>query len=120
MNNKELQALRKMLMLDASEAAELIGNVSARTWQYWESGRSPVPADVENAMNALIEQRAKLIDEIEDRVAGKTPEKWELELPFHQRFEDFETANPGSTRLDWRVTQSVAAAYLADGLAQLI
>lgn len=121
MNNKELQALRKMLMLEASEAAELVGQVSTRTWQYWEAGRSPVPADVENAMSALMEHRAQLIDEIEERVKGKPAEEWAdlLELPFYQRFEDFEADNPGKTRLDWRVEQSVAALYFADGLARL-
>lgn len=120
MNNKELQALRKMLMLDSSEAAELIGNVSARTWQYWEAGRSPVPADVENAMNALVERRSKLIDEIENEVAGTPPDAWNLELPFYQRFEDYQPDHPRSSRLDWRVSQAVAAAYFADGLARLI
>ncbi|RFA24373.1 hypothetical protein CAI21_21945 [Alkalilimnicola ehrlichii] len=121
MNAKELQALRKMLMLDASEAAELIGGVSPRSWQYWEAGRSPVPADVEVTMEVLVEQRAKLIDEIEERVKGKPVDERidVLELPFYQRFEDYEAANPGKSRLDWRVEQSVSALYFADGMARL-
>lgn len=46
LNNFELQAIRKLLCLDVSEAAELVAKVSNRTWQYWESGCSPVPHDV--------------------------------------------------------------------------
>ena len=46
MTKKELKALRQLLCLECSEAAKHIGNVATRTWQYWESGRAPVPDDV--------------------------------------------------------------------------
>lgn len=34
MTGKELQALRKFLLLDVKEAADIIGKVSPRSWQY--------------------------------------------------------------------------------------
>lgn len=69
MNHKELQACRKLLMLDVSEAAELVGKVSARTWQYWESCRYPVPQDVEDEMQALIARRLELMGEVDELLA---------------------------------------------------
>ena len=62
MNNLELQAARKLLMLDASEAAEEIGNVSTRSWQYWETGERAVPDDVVDEMLALISIRMEKIE----------------------------------------------------------
>lgn len=121
MNGKELQALRKIFMLDASEAAELIGKVSVRSWQYWEAGRTKVPVDVETAMEALKQQRAERIEAIEASIDHMPIDQWanNLELPFYQRFEDFESENPGRSRLDWRVDQSVAAYFFTDNLARL-
>ncbi|WP_118986296.1 Aca2/YdiL-like domain-containing protein [Photorhabdus sp. CRCIA-P01] len=61
MTNKELQALRKLLMLDVKEAAECIGGVSSRTWQYWEAGRYPIPQDVESAIKDFVNLRNSLL-----------------------------------------------------------
>lgn len=121
MTGKELQALRKMLMLDASEAAELVGNVSTRSWQYWEAGKYAVPTDVEIAMESMLEKRAARIEEVEASIDHLPLDQWQdnLELDYHQRFEDYELANPGKSRLDWRIDQSVAAYMFADNMARL-
>lgn len=116
MNNKELQAARKLLMLDASEAAELIGQVSVRTWQYWESGRNAVPADVAEEVLNLLAIRGEKIDSYLPRIeAGET-----MELPFYNNFEQFAEANPGHNRVSWRIEQSVAAALFTEGHASLV
>ncbi len=116
MNNKELQAARKLLMLDVSEAAELIGKVSPRTWQYWESGRNAVPDDVDAAMQALLIDRGEMIDKITDALSDET----RVSLPFHNAFETFTLDNPGMSKVDWRLQQSVAALFYTEGNADLV
>lgn len=116
MNAKELQALRKMLMLDVSEAADIIGGVSKRSWQYWESGRSPVPDDVENKMMGLLEQRQYLMSEIEARI---NKEGGTISVPFYVNRAEFAEANPGKSILPWRISQSVAAELYANRLVNL-
>jgi len=104
MNAKELQAARRVLMLDVREAAELIGGVSKRSWQYWEAGRSKVPDDVGRKMAELLKRRQSLLEETEARVqAGLRA------LPFYANFHDFDQAHPGEGILAWRIGQSVAA-----------
>lgn len=116
MNNKELQAARKLLMLEVSEAAELIGKVSVRSWQYWESGRSAVPDDVETEILDLLTIRGMKIDSYLPGIeAGEV-----VQLPFYNNFEQFEQANPGQNRVSWRIEQSVAAALYTEGHAELI
>ena len=46
MTPETLQALRRLLFFTTAEAAELIGGVSERSWQYWESGKRTIPDDV--------------------------------------------------------------------------
>lgn len=118
MNNLELQALRKLLMLDVSEAAEEIGKVSVRTWQYWEAGRSKVPADVEIEMNALLEVRLERMGVIDDQLTA-FPEGEKLRLPYYMTFEQYLEANPGATKTLWRMDQGIAALYYTEGVAEL-
>ncbi len=113
LTKSELQACRKLLMLDVSEAAELIGNVSNRTWQYWESGRSPVPDDVDMAVYGLIQIRNDIIDKYT---------KWQfdndeklLQMPYYHTFEQYLKDNKGATKLDWRVHQSAVAFVFSEG-----
>ncbi len=118
-NNSELQACRKLLMLDVSEAAELIGNVSNRTWQYWESGRSQVPADVDEAIYAAIQLRNDLISEYT---------QWQIEndgqllkMNYYHAFEQYLADHKSSTKLQWRIHQSaVAFVYSEGGEVELI
>jgi hypothetical protein len=119
MNNLELQAARKLLLLDVKEAAEEIGGVSARSWQYWESGRSPTPSYVERAIEDFLELRLALIDEIAEKIDSLGADQ-PIELPFYQCYEYFCAEKPDATKTLWRINQSVAALYYTEGLAKLV
>lgn len=114
MNNKELQAARKLLMLDVSEAAEHAGGVSARSWQYWEGGRSPVPDDVADEMQSLLRMRRDMIAEVREQAAGKR-----FALRYFNSLAEFVNAHPDGNVLGWRLHQSVAAHYYAGGKVDL-
>lgn len=104
-NNYELQACRRFLCLDVSEAAELIGKVSARTWRYWEAGRSKVPEDVKVAILELIADRNIMIDALK----GNECVNW------YHSFSDFEKNNSNSGRIEWRVHQSACIELFTSG-----
>lgn len=57
----ECQALRQLLLLTQKEAGTWIGQVSERSWQYWESGQRPVPQDVSNLLSEIVKEREQLI-----------------------------------------------------------
>lgn len=86
-------------MLEASEAAEHIGNCTARTWQRWEDGTYKVPDDVAGEMEDLLLIRA-------GKIADDEPQKW------YRTIGDFEEATGKANVIFWRVTQSVFAHQL--------
>jgi hypothetical protein len=117
MTNKELKALRQILALECSEAAEHIGNVSTRTWQYWESGRSPIPDDVANKISDFSAIRDALVEQryTEFQQAGDI-----IELDFHMTVDDFEQATGKRNVVMWKITNSVAGECLSAGFARII
>lgn len=110
MNNKELQAARKLLMLDVSEAAEFVGEVSARSWQYWESGRNLVPDDVADEMQSLLKMRGDMIAEVFEQSKSA-----HMTLRYFNSLAEFVSAHPDGNTRGWRLHQSVAAHYYAGG-----
>ncbi|MGP7732915.1 Aca2/YdiL-like domain-containing protein [Oceanimonas smirnovii] len=117
MTNYELQALRKLLMLEVSEAAREIGNVSPRSWQYWESGRSPVPDDVAHQIRDLADMRIQLIElRFEQVEAAGEP----IALNFYRTLDDYEAVTGKRDVVSWRLTQAVAATLYAEGDATLV
>ncbi|HDR1187531.1 DUF1870 family protein [Pasteurella multocida] len=98
MNNNELQMLRKALFLDIVEAAELVGGVSARTWQRWEKGDINVPFDVEQKMRKLNHIHNKVFN----LVLSESSE-------YCYKYYDYEqfTSRFGTSKLKWRLYQSV-------------
>lgn len=100
--------MRKMLMLDVSEAAELIGNVSNRTWQYWEAGRSPVPSDVDEDIYALKSQLNECIEGIIEAEEEDNNVRW------YHTFGDFESDYPGHNKVWWKLHQAVCAELFAN------
>ena len=104
MNRFELQAIRKYLFLDVSEAAECVGRVSNRTWQHWESGQRTIPEDVKSAMCKLLQERELLIKKL--TVADDREYKW------YRKFEEYLADNPDADKSDWRLYQSALAHLL--------
>lgn len=117
MTNKELKALRQILALECSEAAEHIGNVSTRTWQYWEAGRSPVPDDVAEKMQDFATIRDQLV---EQRYAEFHEARDFIELDFHMTIDDFEKLTGKRNVVMWKITNSVAGECLSAGIARII
>ncbi len=115
MNNFELQAIRKLLMLEVSEAAEYLGKVSSRTWQYWESGRSKVPDDVEIELYGLTQLRNKVINEtlFVDCENGAPQELGVLK--WYHTHDAFKIDYPQENKVTWRLHQSVTAYLFAEG-----
>ena len=109
----ELQAMRKILMLDVKEAAELIANVSVRTWQYWESGRSKTPDDVEMEIYGLIEQRNRMIEDLVDKLEELDGEV--LKMHYFHTYEEYEKKYPGKNKIDWRLHQSAVSFVFSQG-----
>ncbi len=117
MTNKELKALRQILALECSEAAEHIGNVSVRSWQRWEAGVVSVPDDVADQLydfaairDALVEQRYKEFRQKKDA----------LELNFYMTIDEFEQATGKRNVVMWKITNSVAGECLSAGIATLV
>jgi len=61
MNGPTLKALRNLLFFTMDEASHLIGNVQLRSWQYWEAGQRPIPADVIEKITSLAKWRGQAV-----------------------------------------------------------
>lgn len=109
MNNKELQAIRSLLMISVKEAADHIGNVSARTWQRWEDGSYNVPDDVAEKMAALAVKR----------LLGVAKQAGSLELDYYMSLEEYKLEHIDGDLVGWRISQSVAAYFFGEGAASL-
>lgn len=118
MNCYELQALRKLFMLDVSEAAELIGKVSNRTWQYWEADRSPVPDDVAEEMMLWNCWRDDLLDIRIDQCKAEDEEP--IKLNYYKTLDDFEKRTGKRNVITWRLSQSIAAQLYSERLCNLV
>jgi DNA-binding XRE family transcriptional regulator len=116
MKNIELQAARKLLMLETKEAAELIGTVSTRTWQYWEKGQYAIPDDVAGQIEDLIQLRSDMMErrKKEAEQAGD-----DYTINYYRTIEDFKHATGKDNVVMWRLTQSVAATLFTEYKAKL-
>lgn len=117
MTNKELKALRQILALECSEAAEYIAGVRVRSWQRWEAGNVPVPDDIAEKIcdfstirDQLVEQRYTEFQEKGDF----------LELNFYMTIDEFEAATGKRNIVMWKITNSVAGECFSAGIARLI
>ena len=116
MITKELQALRKLFFLSTAEAAEPIGGVSARSWQHGESGKYSVPDDVSKKMNDLANHRLNMIEACEEVM---NEHDLSTNIDYDISFESYESRHPGSSVIDWRMAQSVAAYFLGERIANI-
>ena len=119
MNHKELQALRKLFFLSVAEAAEHIGGVSARSWQFWESGKYSIPEDVADKMLQLAQRRLNMIETCEDLI-NENPEAEETTQQYYSSLESFAARYPAATMIDWRLAQSVAAYFCGEMICRIV
>lgn len=117
MNNKELQASRKLLFLEVSEAAEHIWQVSEQMWQQWESGEASIPDDVITEMMVLAQQHSNMMIAIDEIIQDSLPEQ--IEIAYYYTYAEYKADNPNATYTDWRISQSVASYYFLEGSAVL-
>lgn len=117
LNNHELQAIRKLLMLDVSDAAELIGKVSTRTWQYWEVGRNRVPDDVDMEIHALVQLRNDIIDSLchEKKDFEESSPDGIFKMKYYRTFKEYHQEYPKKTKIHWRIHQTAVSNVFTDG-----
>lgn len=117
-----LQALRRLLFFSVEEAAVLIGDVSPRSWQYWERGERNIPADVIDTIERLCAWRAQAIATADAQMAelqashgvhGKAVLVW------YQMLDDWITL-PENEPQHWRPQCSVVAELAARHGARLV
>ena len=70
MTKEQLKALRRFFFLDVVDAANLIADVSVRSWQRYEKGTVTIPKDVIEKMNKLKQERKEILKMMS---AGETP-----------------------------------------------
>lgn len=117
-----LQALRRLLFFSIEEAALLIGEVSPRSWQYWERGERNIPADVVAMVRRLCEWRDQAIAGTEAGIRDMRElhgKEANMALVWYQTLDDWATL-PGREPLLWRPQCSVAAELAARYGAQLV
>lgn len=108
MNAEELQALRHYLFFTPPEAAALIGGVSERAWRYWEAGGRPIPADVAEAIENLIEWRATVVDTIAELIDEDDDEAGGIVIVWYESMDDWASL-AGREPMLWRPHQSACA-----------
>ncbi|MGR5451413.1 DUF1870 family protein [Vibrio sp. PNB22_3_1] len=106
MKNNELKQLRRLLFLEVSEAAALIGECEPRTWQRWEKGDRSIPNDVVQTMQMLALTR---LDQLQVEFDETDPN-----YRYFENFSDYKAAGGAGNELKWRLAQSVATALLCE------
>jgi hypothetical protein len=126
MNGATLKALRTLLFFTMDEAAIFIGDgVSLRSWQYWEAGQRPVPADVSEKVDSLAQWREKAIAATSQSILqaiGKLPTDSEVNpvsLVGYTSVDDWMTL-PGREPVLWKPNCSVIAEICARHRAQVV
>lgn len=110
MKNFELKIAREILGLTQAEAAKEIGNVSVRSWNYWESNDRAIPTDVQARVNHLLARRKEIISLFLEKqdIAKQTVVIY------------YNTPDYCNGILDWRFSQSLARTLSIDFGASLV
>ncbi len=106
----ELKVARKLLGLSTVEAAEHIGKVSKRSWEYWENGQRTIKSDVEELINCLLARRREIIAEVYNM--GENAKG--ISVIYYKTPEHCESV------LEWRFSQSLASTLSLDFGARLV
>tara|TARA_Y100000588_G_C14278788_1_gene935868 strand:- start:5199 stop:5558 length:360 start_codon:yes stop_codon:yes gene_type:complete len=106
MTNNELKQLRRLLFLEVSEAAALIGECEPRTWQRWEKGDRGIPIDVSRTIQMLALTRLERLQVEFDEA--------DPDYRYFASFNEYKASGGAGNELRWRLAQSVAAALLCE------
>ncbi|PMT73867.1 DUF1870 domain-containing protein [Vibrio parahaemolyticus] len=109
MTNNELKQLRRLLFLEVSEAAALIGECEPRTWQRWEKGDRAIPNDVSRVIQMLALTRLERLQVEFDET--------DPNYRYFETFEEYTASGGAGNELKWRLAQSVATALLCESEA---
>lgn len=117
MSAADCQALRQLLLLTQAEAAAWVGEVSERSWQYWESGRRLVPEDVGRTLRSIAAARVKSVDAAIAQIeAGSRPVS-----VWYQTADDWKwRASPKDDAWAWKLHNSVVSELAGRGLVELV
>lgn len=110
MSSAECQALRQLLLLTQAEAGSWIGNVTERSWQYWESGKRPVPEDVAVKLRSVAKERFEHVDAalLELSTGARPVSVW------YQSARDWQWRSaPDEKPWAWKLHNSIAAELCA-------
>nr|WP_314738696.1 DUF1870 family protein [uncultured Haemophilus sp.] len=110
MRGFELQIARKLLGLSIAEAAEYIGQVSKRSWEYWEREERPIKEDVKEKIKSLLERRKQVLKMVIEQ--GENAHKIAVIY--------YNTPEYCASVLEWRFTQSLASTIALDFGASLV
>ncbi|RCS59704.1 DUF1870 family protein [Parvibium lacunae] len=118
MTPSTLSALRRLLFFTQPEAAALIGNVTERSWQFWERGDRPIPQDVADKIESLIEWRSNAVQAFHDQLeeaqaAQEGGEQESVRLLWYDTVDDWATLNDREPIL-FRPHQSAVAQLCAE------
>ncbi len=96
MNAAELQALRRLLFFSVAEAARYVaadaqrpGGVEERTWNRWEAGKVPIPANVAQALYHLVAVRESRVQDLKAMIRLSKATELPLVLPWYDDIEDW-------------------------------
>lgn len=122
MNNVELEAIRRLFFLTAFEAGRNVAidethpnGVSECTWNRWEKGVKPIPERIERQLKLLLSRREAEIQRLVQNAQAGAPF---FALWYQSRHDCppfFEHKNHEASVIDWKLSQSIASAIVAQG-----
>ncbi len=115
----ECQAMRQLLLLTQAEAAQWLSStpVSERSWQYWEAGKRPVPADVAMQLRLACNSREMAIMRALHAIQ-QAPGQKQFGL-WYAKADDWKWTHR-RIGLEWKIHNSVAAHLAGEGILKLV
>lgn len=114
MNHIELKTARVLLGLTTQDAAEHIGKMKQRSWEFLEQGRRPIPNDVVQMVRSLINRRREILATIQEKMLRENGNLKNIAVIYYPN------PNYCESVLDWRFSQSLAMTLTHDYGANLI
>lgn len=110
----ELRAARETIGLTLAEAAEYIGDVTKRSWQYFESGGRSVPTDIAYKMHSLLNRRREVLKTVQEKMLHEQADLKQIAVIY------YEDASDCASVVEWRFSQSLAKTLALDYGAKLV